>query len=198
MIATCDSDRYRPSLATGVVPTQAGFPLLVLGANLGGANRAVPRPLRRAARPAAPVPLGNLLMRGAAQERFVVETVKEPGCLRYELNPPTRRSACVFTKSWATEKEWLANGRGCHKSAFTPAAPAASSGTLPSSVSVSLLTVGDFTMQQKVGAAARSKSAAPSCQTFAQPEPCHLRRRLTRCFLPSVPDRFQNVEPENR
>jgi quinol monooxygenase YgiN len=49
----------------------------------------------------------------AAQERLVAETVKEPGCLRYELNQSLDDGrVLIFTEKWASEREWRAHMEG--------------------------------------------------------------------------------------
>jgi quinol monooxygenase YgiN len=49
----------------------------------------------------------------AAQEKLVAETVKEPGCLRYELQQ-SLEDPCVliFTETWASEEQWRAHMEG--------------------------------------------------------------------------------------
>jgi quinol monooxygenase YgiN len=49
----------------------------------------------------------------AAQEKLVAETVKEPGCLRYELHQ-SLDDPCVliFTETWASEEQWRAHMDG--------------------------------------------------------------------------------------
>jgi quinol monooxygenase YgiN len=49
----------------------------------------------------------------AAQEKLVAETVKEPGCLRYELHQSIE-DPCVliFVESWATEQAWRDHMQG--------------------------------------------------------------------------------------
>ena len=48
-----------------------------------------------------------------AQERLVAETVKEPGCLRYELNQSLDDGrVLIFTEKWASEHEWRAHMEG--------------------------------------------------------------------------------------
>ena len=43
----------------------------------------------------------------AAQEQLVAETVKEPGCLRYELHQSREDSrVLVFVETWASEAQW--------------------------------------------------------------------------------------------
>lgn len=49
----------------------------------------------------------------AAQTKLVAETVKEPGCLRYELNQSQDDPrVLIFTESWASEEEWRAHMDG--------------------------------------------------------------------------------------
>lgn len=49
----------------------------------------------------------------AAQERLVAETVREPGCLRYELNQSLDDPrVLIFTETWASEEDWLAHMNG--------------------------------------------------------------------------------------
>ena len=49
----------------------------------------------------------------AAQEQLVAETVKEPGCLRYELHQSRENSqVLVFVETWATEAQWRAHMEG--------------------------------------------------------------------------------------
>ena len=56
---------------------------------------------------------GNESALRAAQERLVAETVKEPGCLRYELNQSLDDGrVLIFTEKWASEREWLAHMEG--------------------------------------------------------------------------------------
>ena len=46
----------------------------------------------------------------AAQEELVAETVKEPGCLRYELHQSREDSRIlVFVETWASEAQWRAH-----------------------------------------------------------------------------------------
>ena len=43
----------------------------------------------------------------AAQEKLVVDTLKEEGCLRYELNQSLDDPhILIFTEIWSTEKAW--------------------------------------------------------------------------------------------
>jgi quinol monooxygenase YgiN len=49
----------------------------------------------------------------AAQEILVAETVKEPGCLRYELNQSLDDGRIlIFVESWADEQSWRAHMQG--------------------------------------------------------------------------------------
>jgi quinol monooxygenase YgiN len=49
----------------------------------------------------------------AAQEKLVEETVKESGCLRYELHQSLEdKRILVFVESWATEERWRAHMQG--------------------------------------------------------------------------------------
>jgi len=49
----------------------------------------------------------------AAQEKLVANTVKEPGCLRYELNQSLDNGrVLVFTEKWSSEREWRAHMEG--------------------------------------------------------------------------------------
>jgi quinol monooxygenase YgiN len=46
----------------------------------------------------------------AAQQKLVAETVREPGCLRYELNQSLDDArVLIFTERWASEHEWRAS-----------------------------------------------------------------------------------------
>jgi quinol monooxygenase YgiN len=48
-----------------------------------------------------------------AQEKLVSETMKEPGCLRYELNQSLDDGrVLIFTEKWASEREWRAHMEG--------------------------------------------------------------------------------------
>jgi len=48
-----------------------------------------------------------------AQQQLVAETLKEPGCLRYELSQSLDDPRIlVFTESWASEKDWRAHMQG--------------------------------------------------------------------------------------
>ena len=49
----------------------------------------------------------------AAQEQLVTETVKEQGCLRYELHQSRKDSrVLVFVETWASEVQWRAHMEG--------------------------------------------------------------------------------------
>jgi len=49
----------------------------------------------------------------AAQEKLVAETVRAPGCLRYELNQSLDDArVLIFTETWASEHEWRAHMEG--------------------------------------------------------------------------------------
>jgi quinol monooxygenase YgiN len=49
----------------------------------------------------------------AAQEKLVAETVKEPGCIRYELHRSLEdERVLVFVESWAREADWRAHMEG--------------------------------------------------------------------------------------
>ena len=49
----------------------------------------------------------------AAQERLVAETVKESGCLRYELHQSVEDGhVLVFVETWASEADWRAHMQG--------------------------------------------------------------------------------------
>jgi quinol monooxygenase YgiN len=49
----------------------------------------------------------------AAQEKLVAETVKESGCLRYELHQSLEdRRVLVFVESWESEEQWRAHMQG--------------------------------------------------------------------------------------
>src|SRR5262245_56520387 len=49
----------------------------------------------------------------AAQEKLVAETVKEPGCLRYELHQSLEDGrVLVFVESWASDAQWRAHMQG--------------------------------------------------------------------------------------
>jgi|SRR5215813_10045957 len=48
-----------------------------------------------------------------AQEELVAQTVKEPGCLRYELHQSREDSkVLVFVETWASEEQWHAHMQG--------------------------------------------------------------------------------------
>ena len=48
-----------------------------------------------------------------AQHQLVAETVKEPGCLRYELSQSLDDPRIlVFTESWASDQDWRAHMQG--------------------------------------------------------------------------------------
>jgi quinol monooxygenase YgiN len=49
----------------------------------------------------------------AAQEKLVAETVKEAGCLRYELHQSLEDGrVLVFLETWASEAQWQAHMQG--------------------------------------------------------------------------------------
>ena len=49
----------------------------------------------------------------AAQEKLVAETVKEPGCIRYELHQSIEDPhLLVFVETWESEALWRAHMRG--------------------------------------------------------------------------------------
>ena len=49
----------------------------------------------------------------AAQEQLVAETVKESGCLRYELHQSVEDArVLVFVESWESEEQWRAHMQG--------------------------------------------------------------------------------------
>jgi quinol monooxygenase YgiN len=49
----------------------------------------------------------------AAQAKLVAETVKESGCLRYELHQSLEdRRVLVFVESWESEEQWRAHMQG--------------------------------------------------------------------------------------
>jgi quinol monooxygenase YgiN len=49
----------------------------------------------------------------AAQEKLVAETVKEFGCLRYELHQSIEDGrVLVFMETWASEAQWKAHMQG--------------------------------------------------------------------------------------
>lgn len=55
----------------------------------------------------------------AAQEILVAATLKEPGCLRYELHQSNEDGrVLVFVESWATEALWRAHMDGTAINAF--------------------------------------------------------------------------------
>jgi quinol monooxygenase YgiN len=55
----------------------------------------------------------------AAQEELVAETVKEPGCLRYELHQSREDSRIlVFVETWASEQQWRAHMQGAAVARF--------------------------------------------------------------------------------
>jgi quinol monooxygenase YgiN len=55
----------------------------------------------------------------AAQEILVAETVKEPGCLRYELNQSLDDGrTLIFVESWASEEDWRAHMEGAAMKRF--------------------------------------------------------------------------------
>ncbi|WP_333574009.1 putative quinol monooxygenase [Sphingomonas sp.] len=54
-----------------------------------------------------------------AQERLVIETLSEPGCLRYELNQSIDDPrVLIFTETWATEAAWRAHMDGAAMQRF--------------------------------------------------------------------------------
>ena len=54
-----------------------------------------------------------------AQERMVVETLSEPGCLRYELNQSLDDPRVLFfTEMWASEDVWRAHMEGAAMQRF--------------------------------------------------------------------------------
>ena len=56
----------------------------------------------------------------AAQQQLVAETLKEPGCLRYELNQSLDDSrVLVFTEQWASEAEWRNHMQGAALQRFS-------------------------------------------------------------------------------
>jgi quinol monooxygenase YgiN len=58
------------------------------------------------------VPGGEGRLR-AAQEALVAETVREPGCIRYELNQSLDDGrVLIFIESWASEEVWRAHMQG--------------------------------------------------------------------------------------
>lgn len=55
----------------------------------------------------------------AAQERLVVATLKEDGCLRYELNQSLDDGrVLIFVESWTNEAAWRAHMEGAAIRAF--------------------------------------------------------------------------------
>ena len=59
----------------------------------------------------------------AAQEQLVAETVKEPGCLRYELHQSREDSrVLVFVETWASEAQWRAHMEGAATKRFQASA----------------------------------------------------------------------------
>jgi len=57
--------------------------------------------------------LGQEATLRAAQEQLVAETIKEPGCLRYELHQSREDSrVLVFVETWAREALWRAHMEG--------------------------------------------------------------------------------------
>jgi quinol monooxygenase YgiN len=55
----------------------------------------------------------------AAQEMLVVETVSEPGCLRYELHQSLEDGRLlIFVESWASEEAWRAHMQGAPMKRF--------------------------------------------------------------------------------
>jgi quinol monooxygenase YgiN len=49
----------------------------------------------------------------AAQEKLVADTVKESGCLRYELHQSLEDGrVLVFVETWASEAQWRAHMQG--------------------------------------------------------------------------------------
>jgi len=56
---------------------------------------------------------GQETMLRTAQEKLVAETVKEPGCLRYELHQSLDdRRVLIFVESWESERAWKAHMQG--------------------------------------------------------------------------------------
>src|SRR5215470_17873539 len=56
---------------------------------------------------------GREKMLRAAQEKLVAETVREPGCLRYELHQSLEDGqVLVFVETWASETQWRAHMQG--------------------------------------------------------------------------------------
>lgn len=63
---------------------------------------------------------GQEKMLRAAQEKLVAETVKEPGCLRYELHQSLDDDrVLIFVESWATEKQWRNHMEGAAMRRFS-------------------------------------------------------------------------------
>ena len=55
----------------------------------------------------------------AAQENLVAETVKENGCIRYELNQSIEDPhVLIFTESWTTEQRWKDHMHGAAMKRF--------------------------------------------------------------------------------
>jgi quinol monooxygenase YgiN len=49
----------------------------------------------------------------AAQQRLVADTLKEPGCLRFELTESLEDArVLVFIETWASETDWRAHMQG--------------------------------------------------------------------------------------
>jgi quinol monooxygenase YgiN len=49
----------------------------------------------------------------AAQEKLVAETVKEAGCLRYELHQSIEDGrVLIFVETWESESHWTAHMQG--------------------------------------------------------------------------------------
>jgi len=49
----------------------------------------------------------------AAQEKLVIETVKEPGCIRYELHQSIQDGRImIFMESWASREQWESHMNG--------------------------------------------------------------------------------------
>src|SRR5262249_16402021 len=60
----------------------------------------------------------------AAQEQLVADTVKEPGCLRYELHQSREDSrVLVFVETWASEAQWRAHMNGAAIKRFHASGP---------------------------------------------------------------------------
>ena len=78
--------------------------------HLGGITSA-PSPLTLVA--VATALRGQAAALKAAQEKLVAETVKEPGCLRYELHQSLEDGrVLVFVETWASEAQWGAHMQG--------------------------------------------------------------------------------------